>query len=94
MHMIYDVAHNTAKLEQHQLNGKQRTLLVHQKGATHALGPGHPELPETYRQVEQHYRRQHGDRILFADRYSDRRPNLFSTAHGSGRTMSRRKMNC
>ena len=40
MHMVYDVAHNTAKLETHMVDGKKRKLLVHRKGATRAFGPG------------------------------------------------------
>ncbi len=40
MHMVYDVAHNTAKLERHLVNGKVKNLLVHRKGATRAFGPG------------------------------------------------------
>ncbi len=40
MHMVYDVSHNTAKLERHIVDGQERTLLVHRKGATRAFGPG------------------------------------------------------
>jgi tRNA-splicing ligase RtcB len=48
MHMVYDVAHNTAKLERHSIDGQERTLLVHRKGATRAFGPGMEGLPERY----------------------------------------------
>ncbi|MFH1692088.1 MAG: RtcB family protein [Candidatus Omnitrophota bacterium] len=48
MHLIYDVAHNIAKIEKHIVNGKEKTLCVHRKGATRAFGPGHEALPEKY----------------------------------------------
>jgi len=51
--LIYDVAHNIAKLETHDIGGKKEKLLVHRKGATRAFGPGHPELPEGYRALGQ-----------------------------------------
>ena len=43
--MIYDVAHNIAKVEEHEVNGKKRKVIVHRKGATRAFPPWHPELP-------------------------------------------------
>ena len=45
LHMVYDVSHNTAKLEHHQVDGQQREVLVHRKGATRAFGPGMPASP-------------------------------------------------
>ncbi len=51
--LIYDVAHNIAKLESHLLDGKDIKLLVHRKGATRALPPGHSELPQAYRHTGQ-----------------------------------------
>ncbi len=53
MDLIYDVAHNIAKFERYKINGKEKTLCVHRKGATRAFGPGHPELPEDYRLIGQ-----------------------------------------
>ncbi len=50
---VYDVAHNIAKLERHEVEGRQRTLCVHRKGATRAFPAGHPEVPRDYRQVGQ-----------------------------------------
>ncbi len=47
--LIYDVAHNIVKEEKHLVEGKERTLAVHRKGATRAFGPGHPEIPAAYR---------------------------------------------
>jgi tRNA-splicing ligase RtcB len=93
LHMIYDVAHNTAKLERHTVDGEERTLLVHRKGATRAFGPGHPELPEAYRAVGQPVilggSMETGSYLLLGTPTGAE--TFFSTAHGSGRTMSRNK---
>jgi tRNA-splicing ligase RtcB (3'-phosphate/5'-hydroxy nucleic acid ligase) len=51
--LIYDVCHNIAKRERHQVDGSERDVLVHRKGATRAFPPGHAELPETYRRIGQ-----------------------------------------
>jgi tRNA-splicing ligase RtcB (3'-phosphate/5'-hydroxy nucleic acid ligase) len=48
MSLIYDVAHNIAKIETHTVDGKEKKLCVHRKGATRAFGPGHPALPQRY----------------------------------------------
>jgi tRNA-splicing ligase RtcB len=53
MSVVYDVAHNIAKLEEHIIGGKKLRLVVHRKGATRAFGPGHPELPPRYRSTGQ-----------------------------------------
>lgn len=53
MQQIYDIAHNIAKLEEHEFEGKLRHMYVHRKGATRAFGPGHEEVPEAYRIVGQ-----------------------------------------
>jgi tRNA-splicing ligase RtcB len=53
MFLIYDVAHNIAKIEKHQVNGKEKNLCVHRKGATRAFGPDHPALPEKYKKIGQ-----------------------------------------
>src|SRR3989440_2373435 len=53
MRMIYDVAHNTAKLEKHTVDGNEKTLLVHRKGATRAFGPGREEVAARYRDIGQ-----------------------------------------
>ena len=50
---LYEVAHNTVKFEEHEVDGERRRLLVHRKGATRAFGPGRPEVPERYRGVGQ-----------------------------------------
>ncbi|MDP2941607.1 MAG: RtcB family protein, partial [Candidatus Omnitrophota bacterium] len=53
MSLIYDVAHNIAKIEKHLIDGKEKALCVHRKGATRAFGPGHPALPERYKRMGQ-----------------------------------------
>jgi len=53
MHLVDDVAHNIAKIEKHIVDGKELTLCVHRKGATRAFGPGHPDLPEKFRETGQ-----------------------------------------
>ena len=51
MHVIYDVSHNIAKVEEHFVDGKQKTLLVHRKGATRAFPPHHPLIPVDYQVI-------------------------------------------
>jgi tRNA-splicing ligase RtcB (3'-phosphate/5'-hydroxy nucleic acid ligase) len=48
MHLIYDVSHNIAKVEEHFVDGKLKTLLVHRKGSTRAFPPHHPLIPVDY----------------------------------------------
>ncbi|MCX7794706.1 MAG: RtcB family protein [Thermodesulfovibrionales bacterium] len=90
--LIYDVAHNIAKIEEHLINGKKMKLIVHRKGATRAFPPGHPELPEIYRKLGQPV-------IIPGDmgRYSylllgtekAMQETFGSTCHGAGRLLSR-----
>ncbi len=91
MEMIYDVSHNTAKLETHQIEGRDREVLVHRKGATRAFAPGMPELPALYRDLGQPViiggSMETGSYLLVGVREGSR--TFFSTAHGSGRAMSR-----
>ncbi len=93
MHMVYDVAHNTAKLERHLVDGQYKTLLVHRKGATRAFGPAMEGVPERYRQVGQPViiggSMETGSYLLAGVPSGDQ--TFYSTAHGSGRTMSRTK---
>jgi tRNA-splicing ligase RtcB len=53
MHIIYDVAHNVAKLETHEVDGMEKELVVHRKGSTRCFGPGRREVPEIYRNIGQ-----------------------------------------
>jgi tRNA-splicing ligase RtcB len=91
LRMVYDVAHNTAKLETHVVDGRPRQLLVHRKGATRAFGAGHAELPPTYRETGQPViiggSMETGSCLLTG--MASGAACFFSTAHGSGRTMSR-----
>jgi tRNA-splicing ligase RtcB len=88
---VYDVAHNTAKLETHRTGAAARSLLVHRKGATRAFPPGHPELPPEYRATGQPVivggSMETGSYVLAGVEAGA--ASFFSTAHGSGRTMSR-----
>jgi len=92
MGIVYDVCHNIAKLEEHDVGGKRRKLYVHRKGATRAFGTGHDAVPGKYRDVGQPV-------IIPGDMGTasyvlagtDRAMNetFGSTCHGAGRTMSR-----
>jgi tRNA-splicing ligase RtcB len=92
MHLIYDVAHNIAKRETHDVNGEDRELFVHRKGATRAFPAGHPEVPETYREVGQPViipgSMGAGSYVLRGGETS-MDLTFGSTAHGAGRLMSR-----
>lgn len=92
--LLYDVSHNTCKLEQHTLNGQKKALFVHRKGATRAFGPGHPDLPEVFKQVGQPVliggSMGTSSYVLCGTKESETR--AFSSAcHGAGRAMSRSK---
>jgi len=93
LHQVYDVAHNTAKLEEHILDGQPRQLLVHRKGATRAFGPGARALPPVYRKTGQPVivggSMETGSYLLAGVETGSQ--TFFSTAHGSGRTMSRKQ---
>ncbi len=93
LRMVYDVAHNTAKLEQHVVEGQPRRLLVHRKGSTRAFGPGGEGLPARYRELGQPVilggSMETGSYLLLGT--PGGAETFFSTAHGSGRTMSRTK---
>ncbi len=92
MKLVYDVAHNIAKLEKHVIDGVEKEVLVHRKGATRAFGPSHAdELPEAYREIGQPVilggSMETGSYLLVG---TDKSNETFgSTAHGAGRVMSR-----
>jgi tRNA-splicing ligase RtcB (3'-phosphate/5'-hydroxy nucleic acid ligase) len=92
MELVYDVSHNLAKLEEHEVGGRRRTLCVHRKGATRALGPGHPDLPDRYREIGQPVINPGSmgtySYVLAGDRRAEAR-SFSSTCHGAGRAMSR-----
>jgi tRNA-splicing ligase RtcB len=90
--LVYDVAHNLAKLEDHDVAGRKRKLLVHRKGATRAFGPGHPEIPSAYRSIGQPVlipgSMGTSSFVLVGAEGSSAR-SFGSTCHGAGRAMSR-----
>lgn len=53
LRLLYDVSHNTCKVEEHVVGGRRKTLYIHREGATRAWGPGHPGLPDALRPVGQ-----------------------------------------
>jgi tRNA-splicing ligase RtcB len=93
MEMVYDVAHNTAKLEEHEVEGHKRRLLVHRKGATRAFAAGMPDIPPALRDIGQPViiggSMETGSYLLRG--LPSGKHAFFTTAHGSGRTMSRKK---
>ena len=94
MHLLYDVAHNMAKLETHKVDGKKRKLVVHRKGATRSFGPGaedlNPLFSETGQPVILGGSMETGSYLLAGTQVAMEK-TFGSTAHGSGRTMSRTK---
>eukprot|EP00128_Syssomonas_multiformis_P006885 Colp12_sorted_trinity150504_noHs@10644 len=94
MHVIYDVSHNIAKFEEHMVDGKMKTLLVHRKGSTRAFGPHHPLIPVDYQLT--------GQPVLIGGTMgtcsyvltgTDKgmEETFGSTCHGAGRAQSRNK---
>ncbi len=92
LRVIYDVCHNIAKLERHRVDGREREVMVHRKGATRAFPPGHPDIPEVYRHV--------GQPVLIPGSMGTASYVLVgaegamlesfgTTCHGAGRVMSR-----
>jgi tRNA-splicing ligase RtcB len=91
---LYEVAHNTAKVEQHEVGGARKRVVVHRKGATRAFGPGSPQLPAAYREI--------GQPVLvggtmgtssYVLRGTEKamEDTFGSALHGAGRVMSRRQ---
>jgi tRNA-splicing ligase RtcB len=92
--VVYDVCHNIAKVEKHTINGEERRVCVHRKGATRAFPPGHPQVPEVYRDVGQPVLVP-GDmgRYSFVLVGNPASPDFTfaSCCHGAGRRLSRTK---
>jgi tRNA-splicing ligase RtcB len=92
MHLVYDVAHNIAKIENYDTGQGPEEVIVHRKGATRAFGPGNPGIPERYRQVGQPVlvggSMQTGSYLLVGTKEAERL-TFGSTLHGAGRVMSR-----
>lgn len=94
LRLLYDVSHNTCKIEEHLVDGKKKKLYVHRKGATRAFGPGHPLLPEDIRKA--------GQPVLIGGTMGTASYILVGTekgmslsfgscCHGAGRAMSRKE---
>ncbi len=92
LEILYDVAHNIAKIEEHEINGTRKKVIVHRKGATRAFAPGFEELPKRYRES--------GQPVLIpgsmgtasyvlAGTQKSMEESFGSTCHGAGRAMSR-----
>ncbi len=90
--LLYDVSHNTCKVEYHVVNGRRMRLFVHRKGATRAWGPGRKELPPAYREVGQPViiggSMGTASYILVGTKEGEEKA-FGSACHGAGRTMSR-----
>jgi tRNA-splicing ligase RtcB len=90
--LLYDVCHNVAKLEEHEVDGRPRRALVHRKGATRAFGPGDPRVPDPYREVGQPVLVP-GDMgrcsYVLAGTARAMRDTFGSSCHGAGRVLSR-----
>lgn len=90
--LLYDVSHNTCKLEKHQIDGIQRKLYIHRKGATRAYAPGHPDIPEALRSAGQPViiggTMGTASYILVGSKTAEHQ-SFSSACHGAGRSMSR-----
>ncbi|MCK5396707.1 MAG: RtcB family protein [Thermoplasmata archaeon] len=93
MELVYDVCHNIAKLEEHQVDGQRKKVYVHRKGATRAFGPGQNDVPSDYQE--------HGQPVIIpgdmgtasyvlAGTEKAMKESFGSTCHGAGRVMSRK----
>jgi tRNA-splicing ligase RtcB len=92
MHVVYDVAHNIAKMEPYDVEGETKSLCVHRKGATRAFPPGHAEIPQRYRSIGQPVLIP-GDMgrasYVLVGQEGAMQHTFGSTCHGAGRRMSR-----
>ena len=91
--LIYDVSHNTCKIEEHAADGRSKLLYVHRKGATRAFGPGHAELPQRYAGIGQPVfigGTMGTCSFVLAGNREGEALAWSSACHGAGRTMSRR----
>jgi tRNA-splicing ligase RtcB len=92
LHLLFDVSHNTCKLEDHAVAGIKRSLYVHRKGATRAFGPGHPDLPAVFKDTGQPVLiggSMGTESWVLAGMPSGEAMSLSSACHGAGRAMSR-----
>lgn len=94
INLIYDVAHNIAKVEEYEIDGRRQRVVVHRKGATRAFGPGEQAVPSRYRSMGQPVivggSMETGSYLLKGSKKA-MTDTFGSTLHGAGRTMSRRQ---
>jgi tRNA-splicing ligase RtcB len=94
LELVYDVAHNIGKFEKHLVDGVERELFIHRKGATRAFPAGHPEIPEKYQKIGQPVLIP-GDMgtasYVLVGSPSAMEQTWGTTCHGAGRMLSRRK---
>jgi tRNA-splicing ligase RtcB len=92
--VVYDVAHNIAKVEEYEIDGRKRKVIVHRKGATRAFGPGNPALPEVFKKTGQPViipgSMGTASYILVGTKKAEE-ITFGSTAHGAGRALGRRE---
>ncbi|NPA22626.1 MAG: RtcB family protein [Candidatus Micrarchaeota archaeon] len=94
MELLYDVAHNIAKFEKHKVNGEEKEVLIHRKGATRAFPKGRPELPALYRDIGQPViipGSMGTASYVLLGREESLDVSFGTTCHGAGRVLSRRK---
>jgi len=92
--VLYDIGHNTCKVEEHKVGGKLKKLYVHRKGATRAFGPGRTELPKSYQEVGQPViigGTMGTSSYILVGTEKGEKESFASVCHGAGRTMSRKK---
>lgn len=92
LQLVYDVAHNIAKIEEHQVNGQRKKVWIHRKGATRAFPPGNPAVPVDYREFGQPViipGSMGSSSWLLVGAAKAMEVSFGSTAHGAGRMMSR-----
>jgi tRNA-splicing ligase RtcB (3'-phosphate/5'-hydroxy nucleic acid ligase) len=92
LNVVYDVAHNIAKLEEHEIDGKKQKVWVHRKGATRAFGPGNKDLPSKYQKTGQPIfipGSMGTSSYVLVGTAKAMSESFGSTAHGAGRLMSR-----
>ncbi len=90
--LVYDISHNLAKIEEYEIEGRRRSLCVHRKGATRAFGPGHPEIPDRYKEIGQPViipGSMGTASYVLVGTNEARSKSFSSTCHGAGRAMSR-----
>jgi len=92
LELLFDVSHNTCKVEEHEVDGRKSRFFVHRKGATRAFGPGHPDLPEAFSKVGQPVLiggTMGTESYILAGTEAAMANTFGSACHGAGRAMSR-----